>query len=123
MEWIILLPTLIIVESAIEACFVMVARRKGRAAPWSLSFEFGPPEFADSQLNRIEHLLLIVVAPLGVGAALVGMLWAFADVESNVSTELLLGAFVLICLRGILLAACLAFAELDTTVTAPASHG
>jgi hypothetical protein len=123
MEWIILLPTLIILESATEACFVMVARRKGREATWSLAFEFDPPQFADARLNRIERLLLIVVAPLGVGLALVGLVWAFLDVDSNLPAAMLIGGFVLISLRGLFLSACLAFAELDASSSAPASHG
>lgn len=111
MELIILLPTILILEMGVEAWLTSLARGRGRVVTWNVSFTTALPDCADVRLNRIERFLRIIVAPLGVLLALVGVVVAFAADDTLGAILIILG-FVLISLRGIFVAACFAYAEL-----------
>lgn len=111
MEEIILLPTIVLLDYAIEAILAMVARSKGVFVPWTIAFTTPPPVCRKELLNRLERGLRFVVAPIGVVAALAGVAVAiFGDLTSG--AWLIIAGFFLISLRGIFVAACFAFAEL-----------
>ncbi|MBI2691630.1 MAG: hypothetical protein HYX29_06790 [Solirubrobacterales bacterium] len=111
MEEIILLPTIVLLDFAIEAWFARIARSKGVFVPWTIAFTTAPPVCVNELLNRVENALRFGVAPLGVVAALAGVVLAvFGDLTTG--AWLIIAGFFLISLRGIFVAACFAIAEL-----------
>jgi hypothetical protein len=120
-EEIILLPTIVLLDYAIEAWLAKIARSKGVFVPWTIAFTTAPPVCSNELLNRVERGLRFVVAPLGVVAALSGVVVAiFGDLTT--AAWLIIAGFFLISLRGIFVAACFAFAELkiDARKVSPA---
>lgn len=101
-----------VVSLAAEATLTLVARRRGRDAPWNLSISYTPPRFADSRLNSIESFLLVVLMPLGILLALAGVGVAIWLDHVAVGFSLILLGWAFLLARGIFLAACLAFARL-----------
>lgn len=111
MEEIILLPTIVLLDYAIEAGLAKIARSKGVFVPWTIAFTTEPPVCSNALLNRLERGLRFVVAPIGVVSALAGLVVAiFSDLTTG--AWLIIAGFFLISLRGIFVAACFAFAEL-----------
>lgn len=111
MEEIILLPTIVLLDYAIEAGLAKKARSKGVFVPWTIAFTTAPPVCSNEFLNRVERALRFVVAPIGVIAALAGVVVAiFGDLMTG--AWLIIAGFFLLSLRGIFVAACFAFAEL-----------
>lgn len=101
-----------VVALVLEASLTLLARRRGRDAPWNLSVSYKPPASADSRLNSIEAFLLVILMPLGILLALAGAGVGLGLGHEEVGFSLVLLGWALLLARGIFLAACLAFAQL-----------
>lgn len=96
----------------VERGLLYIARRRGRDAPPNVPVWWAPPRCQDDRLNTVGQLLQLVFAPVGGVLMVGGLAYVLLTFENAGWIAALIG-LVLIDARGIFVAACIAYAELD----------